>query len=159
MDEITNEAELIALVGEPNQRARDKVRPSLHELDRYWLAASPFCLMATSDADGRCDVSPKGDPAGQLAYVIDEHTIAIAERPGNRRGDGYHNVLANPHVGLIFLIPGRTDTMRVNGRARLVREQLSDPSREHLVVGHGTSLPRGLRPRQGPPQPSAPAAR
>ena len=134
MDEITNEAELIALVGEPNQRARDKVRPSLHELDRDWLAASPFCLMATSDADGRCDVSPKGDPAGHLAYVIDEHTIAIAERPGNRRVDGYHNVLANPHVGLIFLIPGRTDTLRVNGRARLVRE--ADFFDAMVVKGH-----------------------
>jgi PPOX class probable FMN-dependent enzyme len=98
------------------------VRTALHELDRQWLAASPFCLVATSDADGRCDVSPKGDPAGQLAYVLDDRTIAVAERPGNRRVDGYRNILTNPHVGLIFLIPGRGDTLRINGRARLVRE-------------------------------------
>ncbi len=120
--EVSTVDELTALVGEPNQRARDKVRAALHDLDRQWLAASPFCLLATADADGRCDVSPKGDPAGQLAHVLDDRTLAIAERPGNRRVDGFHNVLTNPHVGLIFLIPGRADTLRVNGRARLVRD-------------------------------------
>jgi PPOX class probable FMN-dependent enzyme len=122
VEEITTDDELTALVGEPIQQVKDKVRTALHELDRQWLAASPFCLVATSDADGRCDVSPKGDPAGQLAYVLDDRTIAVAERPGNRRVDGYRNILTNPHVGLIFLIPGRGDTLRINGRARLVRE-------------------------------------
>jgi PPOX class probable FMN-dependent enzyme len=120
--EITTDAELTALIGEPIPRVKNKVRTRLHELDRQWLAASPFCLVATSGAEGRCDVSPKGDPAGQLAYVLDDRTIAIAERPGNRRVDGYRNILANPHVGLIFLIPGRGDTLRINGPARLVRE-------------------------------------
>lgn len=122
MREITTDAELTALVGEPIQRVKEKVRPALHALDREWLAASPFCLVATSDADGRCDVSPKGDPAGQLVHVLDDHTLAIAERPGNRRVDGYRNIVANPRVGLIFLIPGRGDTLRVNGRARLVSD-------------------------------------
>ena len=83
--EVTTVDELTELVGEPNARARNKVRTALHDLDRQWLAASPFCLLATADADGRCDVSPKGDPPGQLAYVIGDTTIAIAERPGNRR--------------------------------------------------------------------------
>jgi uncharacterized protein len=106
----------------PLPRVANKVRHELHELDREWLAASPFCLVATSDETGACDVSPKGDPPGQLAYVIDDNTIALAERPGNRRADGYKNVLANPHVGLIFLIPGRGDTLRINGRARLVSD-------------------------------------
>jgi PPOX class probable FMN-dependent enzyme len=114
--------ELVALVGVPLPRVANKVRPALHELDRQWLAASPFCLVATADENGACDVSPKGDPPGQLAYVIDDTTIALAERPGNRRADGYRNVLANPHVGLIFLIPGRGDTLRINGRARLVSD-------------------------------------
>lgn len=132
--EITTDEELTALIGEPVQRVRDKVRPALHELDRAWLAASPFCLIATSDADGRCDVSPKGDPAGQLAYVLDDHTVAIAERPGNRRVDGYRNILANPHVGMIFLIPGRGDTLRINGRARLVRD--GDIFDSMIVKGH-----------------------
>ena len=91
--------ELVALVGVPLPRVANKVRPTLHELDRQWLAASPFCLVATADENGACDVSPKGDAPGHLAQVIDDTTIALAERPGNRRADGYRNVLANPHVG------------------------------------------------------------
>ena len=126
--------ELVALVGAPLPRAANKTRTALHDLDRQWLAASPFCLVATADATGACDVSPKGDPPGQLAYVIDDATIAIAERPGNRRVDGYRNVLANPHVGLIFLLPGRGDTLRINGRARLVSDA---PFFDEMIVkGH-----------------------
>jgi len=113
---------LMAVIGEPLPAARDKGRPALLPIDRDWLAASPFCVMATTGADGSCDASPKGDPAGQLVHVLDDTTIAIAERPGNRRADGYRNILADPHVGLLFLIPGRGDTLRVNGRARLVRD-------------------------------------
>ncbi|WP_262283286.1 pyridoxamine 5'-phosphate oxidase family protein [Micromonospora sp. MA102] len=119
--EITSPEELADLLGAPTPRARDKERTVLHQRDREWLAASPFCLVATAGADGSCDVSPKGDPAG-FTLVLDETTIAIPERPGNRRADGYRNILANPHVGLIFLIPGRTDTLRINGRARLVTD-------------------------------------
>jgi PPOX class probable FMN-dependent enzyme len=131
---ITTVDELVDLVGRPLPRVAHKSRAALHELDRVWLAASPMCLVATADASGACDVSPKGDPPGQLAYVIDDTTIAIAERPGNRRVDGYRNVLANPHVGLIFLIPGRGDTLRINGRARLVSDA---PYFEAMVVkGH-----------------------
>ena len=90
--------------------------------------------MATADADGRCDASPKGDPPGQLAHVIDDHTIAMAERPGNRRADGYRNILTNPHVGLNFFIPGRGDTLRINGRARLISDA---PFFDELIVkGH-----------------------
>ena len=122
MEQITTVEELTALLGEPLPRVRDKARPALHELDRAWLAASPLCLVATSGPDGSCDVSPKGDPPGSLVHVVDDRTIALAERPGNRRADGYRNILANPHVGLVFLIPGRGDTLRVNGRARLVTE-------------------------------------
>lgn len=132
--EITDPAELVALIGEPLPRARDKARPALTDLDRDWLAASPFCMMATAGADGSCDASPKGDPAGDLVHVIDATTIALAERPGNRRADGYKNILANPHVGLNFFIPGRGDTLRINGRARLVS---SAPFFDQMVVkGH-----------------------
>ncbi|MFI2650655.1 pyridoxamine 5'-phosphate oxidase family protein [Micromonospora fulviviridis] len=119
--EITSPEELAELLGAPTRRALDKERTVLHQRDREWLAAAPFCLVATAGADGSCDVSPKGDPAG-FTLVLDETTIAIPERPGNRRADGYRNILANPHVGLLFLIPGRTDTLRINGRARLVRD-------------------------------------
>lgn len=120
--EITTEDELRLLVGTPSERAVIKERDHLTERDRQWLAASPFCVVATADADGRCDASPKGDPPGRLVQVVDDRTIALAERKGNRRVDGYRNVLANPHVGLDFLIPGRGDTLRINGRARLVRD-------------------------------------
>jgi PPOX class probable FMN-dependent enzyme len=132
--EITTADALVDLLGEPLPRVRDKSRPALVDLDREWLAASPFCVMATAGDTGLCDASPKGDPAGTLVHVIDDTTIAIAERPGNRRADGYHNILANPHVGLVFLIPGRGDTLRINGRARLV---LDAPFFDEMVVkGH-----------------------
>ncbi|WP_134741266.1 MSMEG_1061 family FMN-dependent PPOX-type flavoprotein [Nocardioides sp. 503] len=132
--EISTLDELVDLLGEPNARAVGKGRTALLDVDRDWLAASPFCVMATSSSSGACDASPKGDPAGQLVHVIDDVTIALAERPGNRRADGYKNILDNPHVGLNFLIPGRGDTLRVNGRARLVSDA---PFFDELVVkGH-----------------------
>lgn len=119
--EITSVAELEDLLGRPGPAAANKGRATLHAIDVEWIAHSPMVLIATSAADGTCDVSPKGDPAG-FVRVLDIHTLAVPERPGNRRADAFHNILANPHVGLIFLIPGRTDTFRVNGRARLVRD-------------------------------------
>ncbi|MCO5997819.1 pyridoxamine 5'-phosphate oxidase family protein [Actinoallomurus rhizosphaericola] len=119
--EITSAEELRDLLGEPMPRALAKERVRLHARDREWLAASPFCLIATADATGACDVSPKGDPPG-FTHVIDDVTIAIPDRPGNRRVDGFHNILANPHVGLVYVVPGRTETLRINGRARIVRE-------------------------------------
>lgn len=126
--------QLVALLGEPTDRARDKGRETLLDVDRAWLAAAPFCVLSTADDHGRCDASPKGDPAGSLAHVIDERTLAVAERPGNRRADGYRNILANPRVGLLFMIPGRGDTLRINGRARLVSDA---PWFDALVVeGH-----------------------
>ena len=135
--EITSEDELTALLGEPLKRVAEKVRPTLHEMDRVWLAQSPLCLVATSDADGRCDVSPKGDPPG-FTLVLNDTTIVLPERPGNRRADGFRNVLANPHVGLVYLIPGRGDTLRINGRATLVRDA---PFFDDLVVkGHRPQL-------------------
>ena len=121
MDEITTEAELRALLGHPIPRVASKARPVLDDIHRQWLAASPFCLVATSGTDGTCDVSPKGDPPG-FALVLDDRTLALPERAGNRRADGFANILANPHVGLIFLLPGRGDTLRINGRARVVRD-------------------------------------
>ncbi|MGO4256321.1 pyridoxamine 5'-phosphate oxidase family protein [Marmoricola sp. RAF53] len=132
--EIADLDALVAVIGEPIPRVRDKVRHALTDVDRDWLAASPFCLLATAGADGACDASPKGDPAGDLVHVVDDTTIALAERPGNRRADGYRNILENPQVGLCFLIPGRGDTLRVNGRARLVADA---PFFDAMVVqGH-----------------------
>jgi uncharacterized protein len=121
VDEITTETELAVILGEPTAAAAGKERTALDDVHRQWLAASPFCLVATSAADGSCDVSPKGDPPG-FTLVLDDTTIALPERAGNRRADGFRNILANPHVGLIYLLPGRGDTLRINGRARLVRD-------------------------------------
>jgi len=134
--EIGSVEELRDLLGVPAGRAVTKERTRLHAVDRQWLAISPFCIVATSDAAGHCDASPKGDPAGHLIHVLDDTTVAIAERPGNRRADGYLNVLANPHVGIISMIPGRNETLRINGRARLVRDA---PFFDDLMV-------RGRRP-------------
>ena len=119
--EITTDAALHELIGDPLPRVAAKDRPSLDALDRQWLAHSPLCLVATSRADGTCDVSPKGDPPG-FTLVLDDTTIAIPERPGNRRADGFHNILSNPRIGLLYIVPGRTDTLRINGRAALVRD-------------------------------------
>jgi PPOX class probable FMN-dependent enzyme len=120
--EIGSVDELRDLLGVPAGRAVTKERTRLHAMDREWLATSPFCVIATSDAHGNCDASPKGDPAGHLVYVLDDATVAVPERPGNRRADGYRNVLSNPHAGIISIIPGRNETLRINGRARLLRD-------------------------------------
>jgi PPOX class probable FMN-dependent enzyme len=133
MTRIETVEELVDLLGEPLPRVRDKVRATLHDLDREWIAAAPFCLVATSGPDGTCDVSPKGDPAGFVRVLVDT-TLAVPERKGNKRADGYRNILANPHVGLLFVVPGRGDTLRVNGRAHLVSDA---PWFDDLVVkGH-----------------------
>ncbi|MDP9026041.1 MAG: pyridoxamine 5'-phosphate oxidase family protein, partial [Actinomycetota bacterium] len=118
---IQSVEELESIIGTPTQRAADKVRAELAEVDREWLAAASLLFMATSDERGNLDVSPKGDPAG-FVKVLDATTLVIPDRPGNRRVDGFHNLLADPHIGLVFLIPGRGDTLRINGRATLVRD-------------------------------------
>ena len=133
MDDITTEAELREILGEPLPHVAAKERPALDRIHRAWLAASPFGLVATSAADGTCDVSPKGDPPGSV-LVLDDRTIALPERAGNRRADGFANMLGNPHVGLLFLIPGRGDTLRINGRARLTRDP--DLLDRMVVRGH-----------------------
>jgi uncharacterized protein len=127
---IGSAEELRELLGPPHERAAVKDRYALDEQHRQWLAASPFCVISTSAADGTCDASPKGDPPG-FTLVLDDTTIAIPERPGNRRADGYLNVLTNPHVGLLYVIPGRPETLRINGRARLVRDA---PYFDRMVV-------------------------
>ena len=133
---ITTEAELRALLGEPKERAVNKERVRLLPIDRRWLAASPLCFLATCDDLGNCDVSPKGDPAGSV-HVLDDHTLVVPDRPGNRRVDGFLNILENPRVGLIFLVPRRHDTLRVNGTARIL---LDPPYAEELR--HRNHVPR-----------------
>lgn len=116
---MTSVEELRAIVGQPNEAVAKKVRPRLSEAQQQWLSHSPLGFVATTDAAGRVDVSPKGDPPG-FVRILDDRTIAIPERPGNRRVDGFLNVLQRPHVGTVFLIPGRGDTLRINGTARIL---------------------------------------
>lgn len=113
--------ELRAIIGHPSQVVIDKVQPELDEFSREFIAHSPFLLIGTSDAQGNADVSPKGDPPG-FVQVLDDHTLLIPDRPGNKRLDTLVNILENPQIGMIFLIPGKRETLRVNGRAQLVRD-------------------------------------
>ncbi|MFF2848603.1 MSMEG_1061 family FMN-dependent PPOX-type flavoprotein [Streptomyces sp. NPDC058001] len=119
--ELRSPAELRDLLGEPQPIVIDKVHARLDEDDQALLARSPFCLIATSDARGACDVSPRGDAPG-FTHIVDPGTVALPERPGNRRGDSLQNMLANPHAGLLYLIPGSGDVLRINGRARILTD-------------------------------------
>ncbi|SEP99640.1 MSMEG_1061 family FMN-dependent PPOX-type flavoprotein [Lentzea albida] len=114
-------AQLRELIPEPLPYLRDKAITVVDEGSRGFLEASTFFLLATTAADGSVDVSPRGDPAGSVK-VLDERTVAFADRPGNRRADSYRNLLEHPRIGMLFLVAGRTEVMRVNGRATLVRD-------------------------------------
>jgi uncharacterized protein len=124
---ITDEASLRAMHHAPMSRATDKV---LHTLDahcRRVIALSPFCVIATQGPKG-ADVSPRGDPPG-FVRVLDERTLLLPDRVGNNRLDGYSNLLANPRIGMLFLVPGMNETLRVNGTARITDDlRLLQPS-------------------------------
>ena len=118
---LSSEAEIDSIIGRPNSRVLAKVTNRLDDLCREFIGASPFLVVSSSDSQGRMDCSPKGDPAG-FVEVLDDWTLAIPERPGNRRADTFRNVLQNPKVGLVFLVPGKGETLRINGTARIVRD-------------------------------------
>lgn len=122
LDAVSSLAELRDILGTPTERA---IRKQLSALDvhcRAFIARSPFLVLSTASAKGVCDASPKGDLPG-FVKVLDDRTIVIPDRPGNRRADSLSNILENPHVGLLFLIPGMDETLRVNGSAQIVRDQ------------------------------------
>ncbi|BBY28005.1 MSMEG_1061 family FMN-dependent PPOX-type flavoprotein [Mycolicibacterium sediminis] len=118
---VTSVEQLRDIVGHPAAPAAKKVTGSLSAAQQDWLSHSPLGFVATTDEAGRVDVSPKGDPPG-FVRILDDVTIAIPERPGNRRVDGFLNVLQRPHVGTVFVIPGRGDTLRINGTGRVVSD-------------------------------------
>jgi PPOX class probable FMN-dependent enzyme len=118
---LSTETEIEDVLGKPNPKVLAKVTSSLDDLCRAFIAKSPFVVIASFDSSGRIDVSPKGDPAG-FVRVLDEHTLVIPERPGNRRADTFRNVLQNPRVGLMFIVPDKGETLRISGRARIVRD-------------------------------------
>ena len=119
--ELRTTAELREFIGEPTQAVAEKAIDHVDAASARFIAASPFFLLATTAADGSCDVSPRGDPAGSV-LVVDEHTLAFGDRKGNRRLDSMINIVQHAQVGMIFLVPGRGDTLRVNGRARVVAD-------------------------------------
>jgi hypothetical protein len=119
MHVLRDEDELRGAIGHPSDVVVSKISGRLNPLTRQFIEASPFMCIATSSPDGRCDVSPRGDPAG-FVRILDERTLLIPERPGNRIADSLTNLLSDPRIALLFLIPGIGDTFRVNGEARLV---------------------------------------
>lgn len=118
---VADEASLRALLGEPSPLVCAKVSDRLNRLTRQWIERSPFLCLASADLAGNCDVSPRGDPAG-FVRILDDQTLLIPERPGNRLADTLRNIIANPHVGVLFVVPGIADTFRVNGRATLTTD-------------------------------------
>lgn len=118
---VEDEAALRALLGEPSAIVCAKVTDRLNPLTRQFIERSPFVCLATADDQGHCDVSPRGDPTG-FVRILDDQTLLLPERPGNRLADSLRNILRNPHVGLLFVIPGVGDSFRVNGRALLTTD-------------------------------------
>ena len=133
---IDSHKALREVIGEAAELTQQKVIDRIDEHARTLIAHSPFVLLATSAPDGSCDVSPRGDPAGSV-LVLDEKTLVLADRPGNKLIDSFRNIVDNPHAGLLFLVPGMNETLRVNGRAKLVSDA---PFFDSLVV-------QGKRPR------------
>jgi uncharacterized protein len=124
---IRDESELRDVLGHPSDLVRSKISDRLNELTRRFVEISPFLCLATSAPDGTCDVTPRGDPPG-FVRILDERTLLLPERPGNRLADSLRNVLGNPRVGLLFIVPGVSDTLRVNGRAAIVTDpELLEP--------------------------------
>jgi PPOX class probable FMN-dependent enzyme len=118
---ITSVEQLREIYPPPKQRSVDKEIDHLDEHCRRFLALSPFAVISSAAADGTCDASPKGGPAG-FVRVLDDHRLLIPDATGNRRLDGLQNMLDNPSVGIVFLIPGMGETLRVNGRVELTRD-------------------------------------
>lgn len=118
---LRSELELRGFVDEPTRAVAEKAIDHVDAESARFIAASPFFVLATAAADGSCDVSPRGDPPGSV-LVLDEQTLAFADRKGNRRLDSFINILQRPDVGMLFIVPGMGDTLRVNGTARIVAD-------------------------------------
>jgi len=114
-----DETKLREMLGEPSELVQMKIADRLNPLTRQFVERSPFVVVATGRPDGGLDVSPRGDPAG-FVRILDERTLLLPDRPGNKLADTLTNLLADDRIALLFLIPGVNDTFRVNGRARIV---------------------------------------
>ena len=129
---ITTVAQLREVMGYPSHRVTDIAISKLDKHCRAFIAKSPLVFIASSDASGNMDISPKGDPSG-FVQVLDDNTLAIPDRPGNRGADTFQNILENPQVGLFFLVPGKGETLRMSGTAIIVRDA---PLRESMVINN-----------------------
>lgn len=118
---VASVAELEAILGEQFDSQVDKVIDHIDDHCRAWIERSPFVVLSSASARGTMDVSPKGDPAG-FVRVLDAKTLAVPDRPGNHRGDTFRNVLENPFVGLMFVVPQRREVVRVSGTAQIVKD-------------------------------------
>ena len=119
---VTEEASLQKLLGKPHSQVVDKTINKLDKHCKIFIARSPFLLVASSDDQGNFDISPKGDPEG-FVEILNENTLVIPERLGNRRADTFRNVLRNPTVGLIFFIPGKKESLRISGKATIIQDE------------------------------------
>ena len=122
MSRIEEKSVLRAKMGEVGELAAKKTLARLDKYARTYIEHSPFLCIGTADENGRADVSPRGDPAG-FVRIVDDQTLIIPDRPGNNRVDTMQNIVANPQVGILFLIPGIDDTLRVNGKAEIIDDQ------------------------------------
>jgi PPOX class probable FMN-dependent enzyme len=120
-DVITTESQLREFVGRPNRWLTSKMLSRLNQKCRQFIAMSPFVVVGSAGGRGTIDLSPKGDPPG-FVRVLDDSTLAVPDRAGNRRVDTFLNILQNPHVGLLFFVPGKRETLRVFGCGFIVRD-------------------------------------
>jgi uncharacterized protein len=139
MSIIEDIGEIREIYGEPTERAVKKQLPKLEKHSRAFIALSPFVVLSTCDAEGRCDASPKGDAPGFVS-VLDDHTLLIPDRLGNNRVDSIGNILQHPRIGLLFLVPGIRETLRVNGRAQITL----DPTLLESCAVNGKSPRSGI---------------
>src|SRR5680860_748446 len=119
---ISSIEQLEALFGQPKHTSVAKESEAMSPAEQAFIQASPFHLLATANTDGMCDVSPRGDPPGSV-HVLCDRTLILPERAGNKRVDSLRNIVVNPHVGLLFLVPGMDETLRINGTARLTTHE------------------------------------
>lgn len=134
---IHTEEALREVIGHPSQRVVEKFVTEIDDMCANFIAHSPFVLISSYDAEGNADISPKGDPAGEFVQVLDRHTLLIPDRPGNRRADTLVNILQTGKVALLFLVPGRRETLRVNGTAQIV---MDDDLMDRFII-------KGKRPK------------
>lgn len=140
MSRIEDKSALRARMGEVGELAAGKTLKRIDKYARAYIERSPFLCIGTADEKGNADVSPRGDPPG-FVRIIDDRTIIIPDRPGNNRVDTMSNIVANPQVGILFIIPGIDDTLRINGKAEII----DDPAELAPAAVNGRPPKLGIR--------------